>query len=379
MRKNIFLSYFFFAVGMLLFMGCGEGDEPDPPGPTEDPTAAPDPQIVIRDIDNYWMYGPIFAPDGDGGCYLMDSDNHADIQEIYNISSAGEITSTDLNATNIAEAIGYVTFATNFQDLGADADGYLYFLQYITDDDDEMFIFRANIDSTSLTIHVSATQLAKVYTEIGIGDWYIPLLRTQMRVRPDGTIWLYTNDGTNHIVALLYYVGTELNYTWYQIPTTTTSPSHALKIGTADDGDLFVTDMEAGIIWRCDEANGVSAYIDLTGFPNTVSGFAQDDDGGLHFATNYILEYEIDIIEGGDGSVDLSTTWFIDGDDWLFFAPFIRNQYWLFGWEATTFVADFGGDGVPTFWRFMTDPVSGQVWTLDETAGDLYILDYTVE
>ncbi len=373
-------------ISLLLIIGCGSdsGTNNNDNGNSDDYTASLDIQLIATDLANtYYIQTPLFAPDGDGGFYFMDDENHVDAQTIYHLGAGGAVTDVEITPSKVAAALGYDGASGDFIDIGCDANDWVYFLFYfVYDSENYMYIMRANPGTESLQIWASNSQIQYIFGQAGFGGafFHIPLLRSQIMVRPDGTLWLYTNDEDRHVMIYLYYQADELMYMWWLIPTPTEDPNRTPKVGLSADGDFFMTDIDAGVVWRGDINIGVSPFINLEGFPNTTSGIAEDSSGALHFATNYVLDYDISILETGyGGDATMLTTCFAHSVDWLLYAPRIGDEYHLFGWESTALTDSLGREGVPGFWRFMLDPVSGTVYTMDTSPGDIYRLRYTVE
>jgi hypothetical protein len=365
-------------VSLTILLSCSKDQKENPAGsPTNQVINCT--ELVFKDITaDLYMMEPMFTPDGCGGFFLMDHDNLADHQEILYLAPDGNLMTTGLKPAEIAESIGYEIYAAGFENLGCDSTGGLFFTLYLTADTDDYWIFRADVASQQFTPFASKDQLSCVFSQTPLGAWYRPFLRSQMVVRPDGNVWLYSNDGEHHLFIYLYHQSDQLYYKWWDIPTPTEEPWYTPLAGLAADGDVLLTEMDASIVWRCNTETGVSGFLSLEGFPNTVSGIAIDPSGNLHFATNYVLNYDISIIQTGyNGEYAVSTCYFTEGVDWLLFGRSRNKGYELFAWESTAFDESFDRPHVPAFWSFIADPVTGDIYTFDESNGDIYLTSFS--
>ncbi|MBM3437267.1 MAG: SMP-30/gluconolactonase/LRE family protein, partial [Bacteroidetes bacterium] len=366
-------KHLFSIVFISILLSCAKDEKENPTGSITEKVFN-NTELVFTDITaDLYMMEPMFSPDGCGGFFLMDHDNFADHQEILYLAPDGNLLTTGLKPAEIAESLGYEIYAAGFENLGCDLSGGLFFTLYLTADTDDYWIFRADVASHQVMSFAGKDQLSYVFSQTPLGAWYRPFLRSQMVVRPDGNVWLYSNDGEQHIFIFLYYQSGQLYFKWWHIPTPTEEPSYTPLTGLAWDGDILLTEVDAAVVWRCDDQNGVSGFLSLEGFPNTVSGMATDRDGNLHFATNYILNYDISIIQAGyNGEYSVTTSFFTEGIDWLLFGRAGNNGYDLFAWESTAFVESFNRPHVPAFWSFIPDPLTGDIYTFDESNGDIY-------
>ncbi|MBF0099531.1 MAG: hypothetical protein HQK77_01345 [Desulfobacterales bacterium] len=315
--------------------------------------------------DTYYMVdGMKFCPDGLGGFYFMNGDDHDFLpQSVYYWNGQHVI---DYGIT--PDALGFEI--GDFSDIGCDAKGNLYLLvDYISDGSHLAIVLINKNESPPNKYLISPTTMDQVLFQAGLTSHQF-MAHAQMAVTHSGHIWLMVVD-FNDICRLLYISpqGTVLG-TW-RFEAISTGFGSIYSFGLAADEDLLITDIERAVVWRCDPQQGITPYINFSGFPTTISNFAELSDGSIVFATNYTINVDYTESHSYSGSTSLLTT-LISGVDSLYFGKKVQGGWSLQTVNATDFVALFGQQGVPNIWYFWVDPFDGSVVYCDENHGDFY-------
>jgi hypothetical protein len=368
----------------LLLAGCGGDGDGGPTGPHPSREVTLQAERVAAGIEEeLLLFEPMdIAPSGDGGFYFMDWMNVRPPQRVYRWAGA-RVQDTGLTPSAVLEAMGQETAAGQFEDLDSDASGRLYLLLSYVETVFAKALLRVSFQEQSVAMLVPPDVFATLYAGAGLTMDAVSSVATRMLVTPGGDVWLAAVDGEGRcVVFLLRPRDAQVEVQRWMLSEQygmTFSPS--LRLGPGGHGDLLITDVPHGVLWRVSPSDGAVPFLSLKNLPKTLSAFCETPEGRLVFATNFVVDIVIEFIHDGLGeTVEAIWSVFAGGVDRLFYLIPTSDGFEAHVWDTSELIQPHVQDPAgPEFWFFCPDPGDGSLWVADVAGlrGDVYRLRFS--